>query len=163
MTASSCFAQSNSMGIPCYKILCSGVLNVPLPYGMRLKVSPKGRLIFEQLLSPTAQKRCGCDTQQSGLITQRPFLAFFRVRCVKQSFFGTAFACGFLVEKGRRSQFFNETGLLRNVLLVNQKSLALVGASVGSRAQGGVLAMMSPVSLTGAAAQGVLQRQHFGH
>ncbi len=28
----------------------SGILNVPLPYGMRLKVSPKGRHIFEQLL-----------------------------------------------------------------------------------------------------------------
>jgi hypothetical protein len=50
MTASSRFvAQGNSAGLPCYKILCSGILNVPLPYGMRLKVSPKGCHIFEQL------------------------------------------------------------------------------------------------------------------
>jgi hypothetical protein len=75
------------------------------------------------------------------LITQRPFLAFFRVlgarahdvmsewsiqdetlevlfagllRCIKKSFLGTAFACDFLIEKGRRSQYFNKTGLLRN-------------------------------------------------
>jgi hypothetical protein len=41
MTASSCFAQGNSGGLPCYEILCSGILNVPLPYGMRLKVSHK--------------------------------------------------------------------------------------------------------------------------
>jgi len=31
------------------KILRSGILKVPLPYGMRLKVSPEGRHIFEQL------------------------------------------------------------------------------------------------------------------
>jgi hypothetical protein len=28
------FAQSNSAGLPCYEILCSGFLNIPLPYGM---------------------------------------------------------------------------------------------------------------------------------
>jgi hypothetical protein len=49
MTASLHFAQGNSAGFPSYKILCSGILNVPLPYGMRLKVSPKGRHIFERL------------------------------------------------------------------------------------------------------------------
>jgi hypothetical protein len=49
MTASLRFAQGDSAGVPCYKILCSGILNVPLPYGMHLKVSPKGRYIFEQL------------------------------------------------------------------------------------------------------------------
>jgi hypothetical protein len=70
-----------------------------------------------------------------GLITQRPFLVFFRVRCVKYSFYGTAFACGFLVEKGCRSLQFDKTGLLRNELLMNQKkNLVLVGASVGNRA-----------------------------
>ncbi len=41
--------------------------------------------------------------------------------CVKKSFDGTAFACGFLVEKRCRSQYFNKTGLLRNGLLMNQK------------------------------------------
>jgi hypothetical protein len=50
------FAQSNSAGLPSYKILHSGILNVPLPYGMHLKVSPKGHHIFERLLSPMAQK-----------------------------------------------------------------------------------------------------------
>ncbi len=49
MTASSRFAQSNSAGLPCYKILRSWIFNVPLPYGMHLKVSHKGRHIFEQL------------------------------------------------------------------------------------------------------------------
>jgi hypothetical protein len=49
MTASLRFALGNSAGFPCYKILCSGTLNVPLPYGMHLKVSPEGRHIFEQL------------------------------------------------------------------------------------------------------------------
>ncbi len=48
------FAQCNSAGLPCYKILCSGFLNVPLPIGMGLKDSPKGRHIFDQLLSSTA-------------------------------------------------------------------------------------------------------------
>jgi hypothetical protein len=47
MTASLRFAQSDSAGLPCYKILCSRIFNVPLPYGMRLKVSHKGRHFFE--------------------------------------------------------------------------------------------------------------------
>ncbi len=82
----------HNVGLPCYKILPSGILNVPLPYGMHLKVSPKGRHIFERLSSPKNRKCHGCEALQSGLITQRPFLAVFRVRCVKQSFDGTAFA-----------------------------------------------------------------------
>jgi hypothetical protein len=49
MTASLRFAQGDSVGLPCYKILCSRIFNVPLPYGMHLKVSHKGRHIFEQL------------------------------------------------------------------------------------------------------------------
>ncbi len=49
MTASSRFAQGNNAGLPCSEILRSGILNIPLPYGMRLKVSPKGRHIFERL------------------------------------------------------------------------------------------------------------------
>jgi hypothetical protein len=43
MTAFLRFTQGNSAGLPCYEILRSGILNVPLPYGMRLKVSHKGR------------------------------------------------------------------------------------------------------------------------
>jgi hypothetical protein len=57
------FAQSDNAGIPCYKILRSGILNVPLPYGMLLKVSPKGRHIFEQLSFLMAQKHRGCDVR----------------------------------------------------------------------------------------------------
>jgi hypothetical protein len=49
MTASLRFAQGDSAGLPCYKILRSGILNVPLPYGMRLKVSHKGHHILEGL------------------------------------------------------------------------------------------------------------------
>jgi hypothetical protein len=50
MTASLCFAQDDSAGLPHYEILCSGILNVvPLPYGMRLKVSHEGHHIFERL------------------------------------------------------------------------------------------------------------------
>ncbi len=49
MTASSRFAYDNSAGLPHYEILRSGILIVPLPYGMRLKVSPEGRHIIEQL------------------------------------------------------------------------------------------------------------------
>ena len=43
------FAQGNSAGLPSYEILCSGILNVSLSYGMHLKVSPEGHHIFEQL------------------------------------------------------------------------------------------------------------------
>jgi hypothetical protein len=68
-----------------------------------------------------------------GLINQRPIIAFFRVSFVKQPFDGTAFACSFLVEKGRRRLQFKKTGFLRKALLVNQKIiLVLVGASEGS-------------------------------
>ncbi len=49
MTASLRFTQSDSAGLPRYKILCSGIFIVPLPYGMRLKVSHKGHHIFERL------------------------------------------------------------------------------------------------------------------
>jgi hypothetical protein len=49
MTASLRFAQGNSAGLLCYEILFSGIFNVPLPYGMRLKVSHEGRHIFERL------------------------------------------------------------------------------------------------------------------
>ena len=57
------FAQGNSAGLPHYEILRSGILNVPLPYGMRLKVSPEGGHIFKRLSSPAAQKRHGCDAR----------------------------------------------------------------------------------------------------
>ncbi len=59
MSGSSRFAKSDNAGLPRYEIFRSGILNVPLPYGMRLKVSPEGRHIFEQLSSPMAQKHSG--------------------------------------------------------------------------------------------------------
>ncbi len=49
-SGSSRLAQSDSGGLLCYKILHSGILNIPLPYGMHLKVSPEGRHIFKRLL-----------------------------------------------------------------------------------------------------------------
>ncbi len=49
LTASSHFAQGDSAGFPRYEILCNGILNVPLPCGMHLKVSPEGHHIFERL------------------------------------------------------------------------------------------------------------------
>ena len=52
---------------------------------------------------------------------------------VKKSFLGNAFACDFLIEKGRRSLYLNKMGRFRNASLVNQKKdLALIGGPVGS-------------------------------
>ncbi len=74
MTASSCFTQGNSVGLPCYKILCSGILKVPLPYGMCLKVSHEGRHIFEQL-HPQQHRSTMDETQDSqGRSVSIPFL-----------------------------------------------------------------------------------------
>ncbi len=50
-------------------------LSAPLPVGMHLKVSPEGCHIFDQLSSPTAMKRSGCETCYLGLIAQHSFLA----------------------------------------------------------------------------------------
>jgi hypothetical protein len=60
------------MGLPRYKNLCSRIINIPLPYGMRLKVSPEGRHIFERL---------------------------WGFKCVEKSIDGTTLACGFLKKK----------------------------------------------------------------
>ncbi len=43
------FVQCDSADLPCYKILHSEFVNVPLPVGMHLKVSPKGCHIFDRL------------------------------------------------------------------------------------------------------------------
>ncbi len=43
------FVQFDSADLPCNKILRSGFLKGPLPFGMRLKVNPKGRHIFDRL------------------------------------------------------------------------------------------------------------------
>ncbi len=74
ITASSCFAQGNSAGLPCYEILRSGIFNVPLPYGVRLKVSHKGRHIFEQL-RPQQHRSAMDETRDSwGRSLSVPFL-----------------------------------------------------------------------------------------
>jgi hypothetical protein len=74
MTASLFFAQSNSAGIPSYKILRSGIFNVPLPYGMHLKVSHKAHHIFEQL-RPQQHRRAVDETHDSrGWTLSVPFL-----------------------------------------------------------------------------------------
>ncbi len=46
------FVPFDSANLPCYKILCSGFLNGPLPYGMLLEVSPEER-----------HTSIGCSTQ----------------------------------------------------------------------------------------------------
>ncbi len=69
------FAQCNTTDLPCFKILCSMYLNLPLPVGMCLKVSSEGRHIFDRLYYPTAFKRSGCDVRELGLIAQHPCLA----------------------------------------------------------------------------------------
>jgi hypothetical protein len=74
MTASSRFAQSNSVGLPCYKILCSGIFNVPLSYGMRLKVSHKRRHIFEQLRPQQHRSTVGETRDSWGWSLSIPFL-----------------------------------------------------------------------------------------
>jgi hypothetical protein len=43
------FVPFDSADLPHYKILCSGFLNVPLPFGTLLEVSPKGHHTFDQL------------------------------------------------------------------------------------------------------------------
>jgi hypothetical protein len=74
MTASSRFAQGDSAGLPRYKILRSGIFNVPLPYGMRLKVSHKGRHIFERL-RPQQHRSAVDETHDSrGWSLSIPFL-----------------------------------------------------------------------------------------
>ncbi len=43
------FVQYVSADLPCYEILRSGFLNRPLPFGMRIKVSPEGRHTFNRM------------------------------------------------------------------------------------------------------------------
>ena len=49
------FIPIDSADLPHYEILCSGLLNGPLPYGMLLEVSPKERHTL-----------IGCHTQMHG-------------------------------------------------------------------------------------------------
>ncbi len=74
------------MGLLCYKIICSGFLNVPLADGMLLKVSPEGHHIFDRLLYSIASKRSGCDARELGLITQRSFLVVILIFRVPEVF-----------------------------------------------------------------------------
>ncbi len=74
MTASLRFPQSNSAGLPCYNTLCSGIFNVPLPYGMCLKVSHKGRHIFEQLRPQQHRSAMDKTRDSRGQSLSVPFL-----------------------------------------------------------------------------------------
>jgi hypothetical protein len=76
MTASSHFAQGNSADLPCYEILCSGILNVPLPYGMHLKVNPEGRHIFERLRPQQHRSAVDVMRDSRGWSLSIPFLRF---------------------------------------------------------------------------------------
>jgi hypothetical protein len=74
MTASSRFAQSNIAGLPRYKILRSGIFNVPLPYGMHLKVSHKGCHIFERLCPQQHRSAVDETCDSRGWSLSIPFL-----------------------------------------------------------------------------------------
>ncbi len=74
MTASSHFAQGYSAGLPRYKILHSRILNVPLPYGMHLKVSHEGRHIFEQLHPQQYSSAVNVTRDSQGWSLSVPFL-----------------------------------------------------------------------------------------
>ncbi len=103
MTASLCFAQGNSVGLPCYKILCSGILNIPLPYGMHLKVSPKEHPISLSNYIPKSTEApwmwcaiVGADHSASLFYVfqgqvHKVVLWWYCFCCVKESFYGTAF------------------------------------------------------------------------
>jgi hypothetical protein len=58
------------------KVLCCGILNIPLPYGMRLKVSPKGRHIFEQLHPQWYRSAVDVMRDSWGWSLSVPFLRF---------------------------------------------------------------------------------------
>ncbi len=74
MTAYPHFDQGDSAGLPCYEILRSGILNVPLPYGMCLKVSHEGCHIFERLC-PQQHRSAVDETHDSwGQSLSIPFL-----------------------------------------------------------------------------------------
>jgi hypothetical protein len=77
MTASLLFAQGDSAGLPCYKILRSGILNVPLPYGMHLKVSPEGYHIFERLRPQQHRSAMDVSHDSRGWSLSIPFLRFW--------------------------------------------------------------------------------------
>ncbi len=74
MTAYSCFTQGNSAGLPCYEILRSGIFNVPLPYGMHLKVSHEGCHIFERLRPQQHRKAMVVICNSRGWLLSVPFL-----------------------------------------------------------------------------------------
>jgi hypothetical protein len=57
-------SRRDGAGLPCYKILCRVVLNVPLPYGMCLKVSHEEHHIFERLCPQ--QHRSAVDVTHDG-------------------------------------------------------------------------------------------------
>ncbi len=74
MTASSRFAQGDSAGLPRYKVPCSRILNVPLPYGMHLKVSPEVCHIFEQLRPQRHRSAMDVTRDSRGWSLSIPFL-----------------------------------------------------------------------------------------
>jgi hypothetical protein len=100
-----------------------------------------------------AQKRRGCDAHLLGLITQHPFLVFFRVleacahditsewsiqdetlevlfarllKCVKKSFLCTTFARGFLVETGRLEPVIEQDVSLEKHITHEPKKIRLL-------------------------------------
>jgi hypothetical protein len=119
---SSRFAQSDCVASLAKKSFAAGSSMYPCHMACVSKSVP-GDVISLSNFCPQ-RHRCTMDLTHNswGPITQRPFLVFFRVRCIKYSFHGTALACGFLIEKGCRGLQFNKTALLRTALLMNQNN-----------------------------------------
>jgi hypothetical protein len=74
MTATLRFAQGDSAGLPRYKILLSGIFNIPLSYGMRHKVSHEGHHIFERLHHQQHRSAMDATPNSRGWLRSVPFL-----------------------------------------------------------------------------------------
>ncbi len=68
------FIPFDSADLPCYKILCSGFLNGPLPYGMLLEVSPKERRTSIGYSTHLPRSAVGVTRLSWGWLLNIPFL-----------------------------------------------------------------------------------------
>ena len=111
MTASSRFAQSNSAGLPCYKCFAAGSSTYPCHMACISKSVTKDIISLSNYVPNSTEAPwmwcaiVGADRLASlsrdcqGQV-RKVVLLWYCFYCVKLSFYGTAFAYGFLVEKG---------------------------------------------------------------
>ncbi len=138
ITASLHFAQSDSAGLPRYKILRSRIFIVPLPYGMRLKVSHEGRHIFERLRSQQHRSAVEETRNSQGWSLSVPFLQLwgsgassspFKVLLLLRKVVRFWYClCTWLPCRIKNAgvNTSNKTGCLWTLLLVNKKKEFLV-------------------------------------